>query len=243
MKLLLICIFTVSTLYSQVNIETVRASVKKDGIANKLGINWNISDGNTNYSLLNLNYRVDSISDKNHTFAILSLSQGYSDGESIKDKGFMHLRHAYKLSTSNFLEVYAQQEYNKFLDLNSRKLAGVGVRIPHHNTNRWSIVTGHSLMIETEQYDNDRTTNLLRLSEYIAYKFKSSLSTISTIIYFQPALSDFQDFRILSDLKWLIPISDHVSLKSSATIRYDNQPEESVSDFDIDTATGLEITF
>lgn len=243
MKFLSLYLLILSFVYGQVNIENVRHTTKQDGIQNKLGVNWNISNGNTTFSLLNLNYRVDSVSDKKHSFAIFSLSQGHSGNTIIKDRGFMHLRHVYKKSTRYSLEGYLQNEYNKFIDLSNRKLIGAGLRIPHHDTPQWSMYSGHSIMLETEQYENHKTTNLVRLSEYLTVRYTSLFSTLSTIVYFQPALSDFQDFRVLSDIKWLIPISEHVSLKSSATIRYDNEPENDISNFDIDTTTGLELTF
>jgi len=232
-----------SSVYAQVNIETVRHQKNSNGLSNMLDLRWNYRTGNSNYSIGDVSYRVDSITNGIHSFIIASFSQGNSDGDIIENEGFFHIRTVLELTPIRFLELYTQNEYDQFRDLKNRKLVGTGFRFLHTSSDRLHIYTGHSVMIETEHYENDTVTNLLRLSEYLNLTYDTDSADVSFIIYLQPDLGRPEDFRILSDFTWKMPLSNAISLSSSISYSYDNEPEEGLQNGDFGTKTGLSIQF
>jgi hypothetical protein len=243
MKQLFLFLLLIVSINAQVNIETMRFSGKKEGIINKIGFNLDYSGGNSNYSIADFEYRIDSYTTSIHNFLVTSVSQGHSDGESIEDKGFIHMRSIYNLNPLRSLELYFQVEYDTFINLKNRTLGGSGFRITHLKNKIWNLYSGHSIMLETEHYENNKVTNLLRLSEYISLSYSSKLSTISIVTYAQPDIGRPEDFKVLSDISWSIPISEHLILKLTSTLKYDNEPEEGLEKLDVESLTGFEYEF
>ena len=239
----LIYIAYLSLIFSQVNVEAQRNYMEKLGKNQSINFNWNLSSGNSDYSIANLNYRFDDRTEQLHKFLTMSLTQGNEDGDTIKDKGFVHLRHVFELNPLRSLEIFLQLEYDKFIDLELRKLLGAGFRVNHIKNSRWILYTGHSVMVETEHYSNHNVTNIIRLSEYISFTYKATTSSISLVTYLQPNIGDIEDIRMLSDLTWDIPLSKQLSLQLSLSSRFDNEPEFELDSWDIETKTGLRYLF
>lgn len=83
----------------------------------------------------------------------------------------------------------------------------------------------------------------IRLASHLERKFFKT-SQLTSDLTFLPEPSDWEDFRILSDLLWTTPINDHLSLRINLKTEFDNAPgQEGVDQWDNLLQTGLRYQF
>jgi hypothetical protein len=75
----------------------------------------------------------------------------------------------------------------------------------------------------------------------IVYQLKSYVSLINAL-YFQPDISDFNDFRMLNELSILFSITRYLKLDISSVWRHDSQPPVDLEKNDVSIHMGIVLT-
>ena len=134
-------------------------------------------------------------------------------------KGFGHLRIAKPFLVYTDVEGFVQKEFNHFIDLENRELAGVGLRVNLYK----EIFLGSGFMSEMEEYQNlPQEHNFIKSTNYLNYTFKFlEIFEIQNIMYYQFKLEELDDYRILWDGKLTILGLKGVSFHINCHYRYD----------------------
>jgi hypothetical protein len=251
---ILICIlslFILSTdITSQINAERFRIATDSLGLSARVDLDLTLLAGNTDFVFLGTNARINYNRGTDYTFLVLNGGYGINDGESFFSQAILHLRNVDALIDFASLEEFIQYNNNKQILLLDRALIGGGLRLKLVENDELVMRLGPSIFFEHEVYDLDslavhkRITNSIRLNLYYTslYKIHESLSLLG-IIYLQPQIDQFEDFRILFDGAVNINIDKGFDLMVKLEMRYDNLPADDVEKFDLITKLGLAMNF
>jgi putative salt-induced outer membrane protein YdiY len=155
------------------------------------------------------------------------------DKDNLVNSGFQHLRYNYTIKDSSFftIEAFFQHQYNTIKLLKKRLLYGIGPRFRLLNTPKSRIYIGALAMYENEKLTDSLETsrNITRLGSYMSFKWDilKNLSFVS-ITYYQPAFSNFHNFRLSTETSFQLKITDSFSFKTGLQANYDSKPPENV---------------
>lgn len=206
-----------------------------------------MAKGNSDYLTWDAQLRFDFKHRMYHTFLVVEIKQGEQHEERFLNKGFMHGRAVRTFSPGVAAEVFAQIEYDGFIKLRERKLAGAGARIRLLKTKtRVSIFLGAGFMREHELYSNPlvRSKLLSRSSNYMTGRYKfDSIFSFSFTSYYQPDVKQFSDYRILVQSGFSVKLAKNFSLNTSLEYRFDNEPMTDIKKYDVGITNGITARF
>ncbi len=239
--------------HATVNIESIRSGEKEAGLHNRLSFNLAYTEGNTDVTNLKTTLRSDYYAQNYHAFLAASLQRGEKDDERYLNKGFVHLRGMKPVSRRFTLEGFFQHEYNDFTLLEERRLAGAGIRIKaierksgESADSDLTLYVGLGLMREKEviDYPPEVTDNFTRSTNYLSCRWKlDDRVNFTGTLYYQPRLSDLDDYRILFDGGFDFAITEVITFGISVNYRYDSEPPVGVEDYDIEILNGITLSF
>ncbi len=259
-KLIFITLIILShTIFAQVNTEVYRTE-NKDMWNFSLNTSFALKKGNSDQLSTNNTARIDFKYTSYYSFLVGNFNWSKTSEKLDTSKAFSYLSLGKKIVKWFAIENFEQIQYDKFLNLNFRGLTGITFRFRVFNLKtdlqslKLFVVPG--FMFEREVLDKakilsseEAISDKIRFTSYLSlfYAVNKQLSLSSTT-YFQPAISDFEDFRILSNSKMLIKIIKHLSFSFSIDFRYDNQPpklkdETDMKKYDLGILNGFEINF
>ena len=105
---------------------------------------------------------------------ISNLKRGEQKNDKFINKGFIHLRSVRTLSNIISVEIFGQLEYDDFIKLKKRQLAGVGLRILSlQKPDLVAIHVGVGVMKEIEAYtvSSESNKDLFRSTNYLTTNF------------------------------------------------------------------------
>lgn len=181
----------------------------------------------------------------------LQYAYGTSLGQVDTDNAFAHFRHRTEIGTDWGIEGFAQISRDPFARLTERTLLGGGVRwILLEESKKSAAYIGlgafHEQEIRTEVLGttDQANTDLWRANGYLILKYQlnEQIRLVSNTFY-QPALNDLENFRLLEQGNMLIKLVDHLDLKLSVEISFDSIPPQTVQSKDIFYSTGLSFSF
>ena len=172
-----------------------------------------------------------------------------NEERSILDNRFGQIRYSYIFSERTQSFHFVQAQRNETLRLRSRWLVGSGIRHTLVSGKRSSLTVGTGLMGEWERLNADAVgegepteSEALRMANQAIYSFDlDSGARILNILYFQPDVAEFSDFRVLNDLALLVPVTEHVRLTVSAEWRRDTRPPSELGRDDLTFSMSLGI--
>lgn len=242
-----------TSLHAQVNTEVMRRSELTPGWTNRVAVSMALASGNTQFLKLGLSARSDVLAGRWYSFLVGNYERGVSGDELFVNKGFVHLRGVHSITPQLAAEAFAQKEFNEFLRLKDRNLAGVGARIRllHLESDTSAAATLTADVGLGGMYEHEATTGAgagvighVRSTNYLSLRWvHEPILAVSLIGYYQPAIADLTDFRVLSDITLSLSITDRVAWTSSLGYRFDNQPPPDLRPYDLDLKNGLAITF
>ena len=235
-------------IFSQVNIEQRRKSLEEDGFTGSLSVSFNATGGNTESIRWSNAGTFVYKTGKHLSFLLISASMGEKSGSRFINKGMGHLRYNYELSGLVSWEIFLQSEYNEFTLLNHRELAGTGPRFSFAAGKNFDAAAGIALMYESEVLDNgnfkDYSSDIFRGSSYINMEYSVSESiSLSNVVYFQPGLADFSDYRILNDTSIVCTLNNSITFFTSLNYRFDSEPPSGVKNYDYEIKNGVTVSF
>lgn len=251
LSFILIQLFLTSS-YSQVNTEKFRKEFEETGFFGKVALATGFASGNSEFVKAKGASRIDYDGNGVDFFLVGSYEFEEANDAKVVNKGFAHFRSIISLSPKFFLELFLQKEFNQFILLEDRNLAGAGLRadivklFSNSIDSPLEIFIGTGIMFENEKHNIPITpiTNLFRSTNYLTIKWQIN-DTFSFIIinYFQFDIERFRDFRLVSDTGLNFLITQNLTFNSSVSYRFDNEPVKDVKNYDLELTNGITFSF
>ena len=199
----------------------MRGDNQLPGVQHNMELDFAYLSGNTEIVGLNGSFRADYVSNSNwYGFFIWKYDRAFEKSkEDFTYKGFGHLRISKPFMARTDIEGFFQKEFNHFIYLENRELAGFGFRMNKFDDLSW----GLGIMGETEEYQNlPQEQNFIKSTNYLNYTFKFlEIFHIQNIMYYQFKLRELDDYRILWAGKFTILGLKGVSFHINCHYRYD----------------------
>ncbi|MBI2603355.1 MAG: DUF481 domain-containing protein [Deltaproteobacteria bacterium] len=183
---------------------------------------------------------------------ITAIDQSYgTKAKQVNTKEAMqHLRHRFRITELVNSEVFIQHAFNEQQRLLTRNVAGIGPRFDLFEDSYSAVFLGMAYLLEAERLgegafpDAGEKRSKQRLSSYLYFHhtFKKDLN-VSLVMYYQPLLSEFKDYRILSELGWEFKILSALSFELSLETFRDSLPPDSVKKQDMEFKNTIKISF
>lgn len=138
-------------------------------------------------------------------------------------------------------DLFVQFQFNEFLRLRRRSVAGTGVRVEivHHPV--FLVAAGTGYMIEYEKIDvapgaaDPPTSVSHRSANYLTARatlWQGALIVQNTL-FVQPRFDAPSDIRVLDDFEVMAKVTDHFSLGTTVSVLYDSAPPTGVVPTDL----------
>lgn len=219
----------------------------KPGLSGNVSGSLSSKSGNTQkdeYSLgllLQYDQGVDYV-----VWGTLTYDYGKSNGTKNEDKTYAHLRYIHAIDEAKVWtdELFVQTEQDKFKDINTRSLAGAGLRWRFLSSDEFGKgYTGADGMLEKINYTNsdiNPNENNIRLNSYLAFtKTFANESKLSFLGYYQPKFEKISDYVSLQTLELIVPIYGKLNLSLTAKYAYDSCPPVGIKKEDTSYLTSL----
>ena len=214
-------LFSVSSLFCQVNTESMRGQHDTLGTYQNMDLSFSYISGNSEIMVLNGSYRVDYYSQSTwHGFFVAKYDRAFEKSQDdFSNKGFGHLRAVNQFRPQIHMEGFLQKEFNYFIDLEDRVLIGGGFRFNPFE----QFFIGIGAMHETEIYQNiSEEQNFIKSTNYINYSLQViEKVTIENVFYYQFKLETIDHYRLLWDGKLSFQGSDWLFFHINCKYRYD----------------------
>ncbi len=234
-----------------VNIEQAIIGHPQEGRHSKLDLLASGASGNTDKSTVQSNL-LTTLQHGAHTeFLQMQYAYGQSRGQTDTDRAFMHLRHRTTLSDDWGVEEFFQVGRDTFARLTLRRLLGGGLRrILFEEPGVMAGYLGAGAFYEQEILSakfgttDPVDTSLWRANSYLVLQrqFNEQVRFNNTL-YYQPALANTANYRILEQASMLVKLGQSLDLKLTLDISYDSLPPQTVERRDMLYSTGLEFSF
>jgi hypothetical protein len=207
--ILISLIFLCNSAFSIVNIESMMKKGANKPFNASTQLSYTEIDSKSTFSSfgasLNLRYMTKLNTENNKLlfqdrfFATFSSKKSKKDTEDIQDNQFFHLRYTRMFNSWFGLEALGQRDEDLFNSLERRQLYGLTSRFDF-KINKTKLIAGVGSIREKEivNLKQREITNTTRLSSHlnIVTPLKEDLVDFSFIVYFQPAINEFSDYRM-----------------------------------------------
>ncbi len=243
-----IAIFS-SSAHAIVNMEGLHTGEPAQGFSGQVELSAKSSRGNSDSQEYSLGTRLQHHAGGITNYLLLSGSYGESNGVKYSEKGFVHGRHMREMNSWLTAEVYAQAESDTFARLELRTLLGAGARftlLPRAEQGEAYLGLGAYYSEERidESFPDGGTEKLWRANSYLVLKYQASdNTTLVSTTYYQPALKESADYRLLEQAAMKVKMSETLSLVVSVDYRRDSRPPIGVEREDVSYTTSLSLAF
>jgi putative salt-induced outer membrane protein YdiY len=234
-----------------VNTEAIRNSKINEGFKSRVDLLFGLNSGNSEYISGEAKLRVDYIHPMYRTFLAGEIAYKEGNKAVISNKGFLHGRYIHKLTPLLEPELFIQKEYNEFVLLADRNLAGGGMRFTLSNTDfvpdssaEIDVYLGAGIMYEMEEINITPTqiTEIIRSTNYLTVTWKPTTNfSVNSVTYFQVDVNRLNDHRILNDTKLQFKITKAVSFVFNMSYRFDKEPPKGVREYDLELKNGITV--
>ena len=242
----LIIVHTLS--YGQlINIENQRVQSDSVKTITAFDLQYNYQNNNNEeLSLVNFSgiYQHKTKDLKNYFLLLGNIDYSLANGEELSNSGLIHFRYNRKLNKKIRLEAFTQYQYNRILGVESRNLIGIGPRYKINKSEKTVFYIGSLLMQEFEKAsDNTKTMSYQRLSNYLSLSIKNKAKTLefTAVVYYQPNINLWKDYRISSQASLAFNITSKVQFVNSINYGYDSCAPTNVSKKNIVLTNGLKM--
>ena len=261
---------------SQVNTENMRVGANEPGWGGTFDVNASLQQGNTEREILGggvrLQYawpRLDAAGKSesgpdetesgdeetggpgNVIFLVSNYSFSRANDNRYVNNAQGHLRFIRQHSPSISFEVFGQYQFNEFIRLEDRFLAGGGGRFALVQAERTEVFAGIGYMLEQETLDlpapqpdgtnseHHRSTNYLT----VRYNSKDERLRLVQTLYAQPRFDRLQDFRLLSETSFEIQLFRQLALAINLNVAHDSEPPAGIKETDVVLSNSLRYSF
>lgn len=250
LKLILLLFLFVEISSGQVNIEKFRKPMDQKSFSAFINFEGTNRTGNVDVTEVELESNIRFGYKNYYSFIILHGDQGWESGKQYSDEALAHFRQIFNIRSAIQPELFVQTDYNKKRLLDSRIIAGAGLRLRLSQKQKYTFWYGSALMYEVEKLNLDaknthpKETKVDRWSNYLSAVVSLSDETqLNWTVYMQPSYQEFSDYRFLSEFSFKTNITKYVGVSSAYRIRYDSDPPDLVKKMDTKLVLGLVFTF
>jgi hypothetical protein len=228
-----------------VNIEAKRISADSAGWYGSLSAGMDINK----FDKWILNLKADAniaYLRKKHSVLFISNARMIKAGSTdFVNSAFQHVRYNYDLNAKITFEAFTQVQYNALLKVKNRMLLGMGPR--------WGLAEGKTVkmylgtlgMFEYEEINTTKEIHRdMRISSYLSMTwFINKMCSFSNTNYYQPKITDFDDFRISSQSKLRFDFNKKLSFFFMYDGIYDSRPPVGVLNLVFSLSNGFGYKF
>lgn len=231
-----------------VNIEKLQADAKAGWFAG-LTTDFELEKGNSEVLELD-GQSIVGYEHRRHAVKLFSGVNFLSEGSNaVTARSFIQLRYNYIFNSRYRTFTFYQYQKNKELILNRRQLIGVGLRRTFSVPESPELHMGAGLMYENERRDPEKLfpsepsdIQLIRMNTLVFFSTGiGSNSSLLNSTYYQPALTNFGDFRLLNEASLEVAVKEYLDLNVSFVWRYDNRPPRVLKKYDIHITSGFSL--
>lgn len=234
---------------SIVNIEGQR-EVSGEGFSGRFNLMLGGASGNTDKVNLRTGARLEWKRDTITDLGIVEYNYGETSDVRDTNRAFAHLRRTWQYRERRAVEGFGQIENNEFTRLSFRGLAGGGMRLTLTRGEDFRAYLGLGAFAVREVLD-DRpdvsdagSRHFLRGNLYLSLNGNlNAYTTLYNTLYYQPALDDWPDVRVLNEAGLVIQLTRQIDLRSSVQVVYQSRPPQDVNETDVNYMTGIEYRF
>ncbi len=210
-----------------INVENKRLNSDEEGWIGNIDFNAKYTKNTKSVWQLSNKISIQYKKKKSTHLFLNDISLVRSNQSDLVNYGFAHYRYSREVPKNDFIhwESFAQIQYNSVQKIKQRTLLGTGLRFNIVNTDSVYFTYGFALMYEYEETTIPEFSNLIRNSNYLSFDWKiSKIWDLKTIMYYQPSIGDFSDFRLSNVTNISHKLTDHISLVFNLNILYDSNP-------------------
>lgn len=244
------CFGVAASALAQVNVEPLRRDLKKRGFSGHIMGSFDGLTGNTEGVTAGGGLLVGVHAGRH--FAYLDATGDYSriNYQTLVAKSFAHLRYDFELEHWLWSEYFVQLETDHFRRIQLRELAGVGPRFRLFETDELSAFYGTAYMIEHTRLNYDPNSPAVlsetvdRWSNYLALAYQVGKRVLMTnTTYYEPRISDFSDFHLLSVTALDFKITPILTSGVSVSVHYESHVPSDVKPTDVEVKNALDLKF
>jgi hypothetical protein len=249
--ILALLISSTSMLFSQINVEELRRTGKESGVTFTLGTDITIKEGITDKIDIEPNIQLDYNHKSFNTFIYLSGEYSESNNVLSDNNVKVHYRFIYNLTDLLHPEIFLQSEYDEFILLKERELAGGGIRLQLINfepekdsTSLFGLSFGIGAMYEYELINSnpDYTNNNIRLTNYLSFKWHPAENFIcASTTYYQPKVNDFSNVKVYSEIEFAVHFGKYFAFAFDLTYKYHSKPPTGIKTYQVEITNGIKV--
>ncbi|HWV14600.1 MAG TPA: DUF481 domain-containing protein [Cellvibrio sp.] len=215
------------------NIESERISLPEEGLSGGIKLGMDGKTGNQKQQSYEGSLKGVYRESKEIFMALLAKEYGSTRDVKDTDTRFVHGRWTHLFNDRWALEAFAQWEENEFDNLTSRVLAGGGGRRTLAlEANVYQFAVGVGAFREYEKLDlltYKEENRLWRINSYYSYQHQiNEQLLLSNVTYYQPATESGNDYRVLSDIGFLVKLSNSLKFSVNYRLTYDSSPAKNL---------------
>ncbi len=230
MRLFLIPILYVTTVFAIIDISSVDFGDKENGFSGSAYGSFQKKRGNTEKDEAEYGGRIEYDTNKTITWLQASVEKDKAGSNTTDDNSFVHLRHIHQIYNPSWaMEFYTQVKQDKFQSLQNRSVYGIGPRYKVVDSKNYGkLFICLSVMDERIKY-TDTTLNPdeenCRMSSYLSYKMSIDKNLeLSYLGYYQPKIDNGSDYLTASSAEMTIHLTRVFDLSYLIEFDYDSKP-------------------
>ena len=255
----------------QVNTEKMRVGANEPGWGGTFDVNASLQQGNTEREILGGGVRLqyawprleadtageaepdgdETQGPANVIFLVSNYSFSRANDNRYVNNAQGHLRFIRQHSPRISFEVFGQYQFNEFIRLEDRFLAGGGGRFALVQAERTEVFAGIGYMLEQETLDlpaalpDGTSSEHHRSTNYLTVRFNSEDERLRLVqtLYAQPRFDRLQDFRLLSETSFEIQLFRQLALAISLNVAHDSEPPTGIKETDVVLSNSLRYSF
>lgn len=193
---------------------------------------YNLTENTQRSYSFGLSGAIQHVRGRHRYFLVNDLASSRVGNNAFLNTGFQHLRYNYALYRRWVGEAFAQTQYNKPLRLDLRATLGAGPRLHIVNRDEVRVNAGTAVMAEYERTTTDEAFLHARSSNYLAATVRfSKITSLTTVVYYQPKLFNASDHRISLESGVLLALTARYTVESRLNLLRDTAQPEGVPGF------------
>lgn len=247
--LLLIALIAAQHLFALVTIAPVEIG-DKPGFSSNIEASLETKRGNSDTDSYKASARVTYDSNATYvTWMEISGAYGKANNQENTNKLFSHARYIHALTQEIVRgEAFLQLQNDKFKNISSRAIAGLGARFKLQDIVQNSRgYLGLGAFYEDIEYNNplvNPSEENIRANAYFAYSVNFSTdSSIAYTLYYQPKINDLSDNVQSHEVELKLSVYKNLFLKFSLSYDTDSKPPVGVEKYDFTQNTSFIFNF
>lgn len=240
-------VFSVPAFSQIVNIESLRARQDSAGFTGSENLGADYTRNTNELLTLTNNLTLQYKKNRNVLLFLNTYDVSLANSQVLEQNTFFHLRYNYRANDWLTYEALTQYQSNVPLRIQHRWLTGIGPRFTLLNKENNRIHFGSIFLYEYDaELNNDTIHRDFRLSSYLSYQLHFSKKVDwSTVVYYQPRVEKWEDFRTSIQTKLSFKIFKNLAFTTIFNMSYDAFPvnDPAIPNLTVKWSNGISYSF